>query len=165
MRNYTPVAPSNDPIAKQEELSYTFNSLVCRFTSEELAKYLRDAAARVQRESDEGLAKVPALRARVQTDAESAVERGVDRTELVQAVDEMEAVEKARTARLVQRINLVADHIAKDAIFEIDAREILNVEGMLGEDRSDFHHRLNWMRPSSGWRMVSDSKSASKTQG
>lgn len=157
MRNYTPQAPSGDPLNK--ELSYTFNNLVCRFTSEELSKFLRDEASRVSRESEAELAKLPAVRKRAQEEPEDANRHGLSREELLKAVDDLEETEKARAARVVQQLNFVADHLAKDAVFELDAREVLSVVGQFSEERHGMVRAIGRLRD---YRV---DKMASKTLG
>lgn len=150
MRNYNPTEPA----------SYTFNGLLCRFTSDELSKYLRDEASRISRESEDQIAKISELRKHAES--ENAERHGLSREEMVQAIDEMEATERARAARVVQQLNFVAQYIAKDAVFELEARDVLNIVGHLSEDRHGLDRVLGKMR---GYRMLSESKTASKTIG
>ena len=125
MRTYSPnvdAAPVLLERFKNEPL-YTFNTLVLRFQPSELQAYLRAEADRIEGEAKSDFARTAAM---LQDGETRAVEvEGYSLAEIIGALQQTQDAEKIRGERATRNLRFVADHLAPDATFELDASDLL----------------------------------------
>lgn len=127
MRNFIP-RNNADPIGG--ELNYVFNSIVLRFTSEELAAHLNAEATREEADAKEIAPRAEKMIAEVQSRADRP-DLGMGRDDMIAGIRHSQEVGVASSERKSRFLRFLASHLAKDAVFELDWRELQN----LGEEQ------------------------------
>lgn len=125
MRNYSPSA-GGDPVFLEKfknEPLYTFNTLVLRFRTNELQAYLRAEADRIEGEAKSDLARTAAMLDDVETRGVEV--EGYSPAKIIGALQQTQDAEKIRGERATRNLRFVADHLAPDATFELDASDLL----------------------------------------
>ena len=123
MRNYIATGPTGQP------MNYCFNELVCSFTTEELAKHLRDEAARIARDAETGLKELADLITAAET---GEPPNGYTREAYLQNLRSVESAERAELGQIQRKLNLIAERLPAGATFELPARDLI---GALRTDR------------------------------